>query len=221
VRGLPDQPGRPEQRSDPQARPQPAAAQHAAGPGDHQADPERGEQEGDQGLVEQREPRDNPAERPQPLVAGAHHPGHHPGERCPREQVERGGAEQVTDNHDHGGDGDAAGRDDLGTATSAQLEGEGPGHQHRAGGHQRRRDPKHRQRAGRDRVHHMRHQRRQGTLIGKGPIEVIAGDQEVELVAVIPVAARERDQDHDDEARNTEQSAERQTGLRTRGTDPR
>jgi len=56
----------------------------------------------------------------------------------------------------------------------------------------------------------MREERGQRPLIGITPGQVIAGGEEVQLVAVIAVAAREPDQQENDESRQPEQRTERE-----------
>jgi hypothetical protein len=78
---------------------------------------------------------------------------------------ERRGAEQVADDKNHGGDRGATGSDHLRALAGAELESDHPGYESCGAGHQCGRNAQHDQGAGRDRVHQVRNQRGERTLV--------------------------------------------------------
>ena len=119
----------------------------------------------------------------------------------------------MTGHQDDRSHGCAACRDQLRAAGAAELEADQARDQNRRAGHQCRGSAQDRQRAGRDRVHHVRQERRQRALIGKPPREVFAGGEEVQLVAVVAVAAGEREQENGDDGPEGKQRPDRQAPV--------
>jgi hypothetical protein len=100
----------------------------------------------------------------------------------------------VPGEQEHDADGGATGRDQLGAPAPAELAREKRGEEHEGAGHQRGGQPEDGEGARRQLVHRAGDQGRERALVGVAPREVVAGGQEVELVAVVAVAAGEGDE---------------------------
>ena len=97
-----------------------------------------------------------------------------------------------------------------------ELAGEQPGEQHDESGHQRRGRPEPDERAREQHVHRVRQQRGERGLVGVAERGLGAGPHEVQLVAVVPVAARGGQQQRADRGAD---GAQPRPGHRVPGTN--
>ena len=216
VEGLPHQVGRAADDDHRRPRPQPARAQQPARPGQRDPDQQHGGQHADQRLVEQADPEREAGRQQQPVLPGAHRAGQQPGERGREQHVVRRGADEVSGDQRGGGHGRAGGGDELGPPPAAHLARGHPGQQHGGAGRERARQP-HDDDGPAERVHQPGQDGGQRRLVGIAPVGVLAGHQEVELVAVEAVAPTRRDQQRDDRAGHREQRCPGETDRARRG----
>lgn len=140
--------------------------------------------------------------RPQRLVEEAHaqdHSGDEPqsiftGKRGPGQQVEGGGAEQVTGEEHEARRRGACGGDRGGAPAPAELACKQAGQEDGQASRESRRQSQHRERVRRDLAHATSDQRGRWPLVGPPPVQVMTGRKEVGLVAVIAVPRGERHQ---------------------------
>jgi hypothetical protein len=95
--------------------------------------------------------------------------------------------------HDYG-DGGAGCGYRLGPSASTQLASQQAGQQHGEAGRDGRRQPQHQQRIRCYLAHGASDQWSDRALVRIAPVEVLAGREEIELVAVVPVAGGESDE---------------------------
>ena len=193
VRGLPDEVRRPQDERNRHAAPQPRTPEDPGPSVDHEPHGKPGEQEQDRVLRFQPDADDRPDQQPEPLVAGAQDAKHQPGRQRPHEHVVHRRTLEVT--HDQqSARGDAQRGERLREARSPEL----PRHRARHCD-----DPTTEQRGDRAQAEQRvpepgagkpRHQHRDRWLVDVPEVEVTGRAQEVELVAVIPVAGCERQQ---------------------------
>ncbi len=111
---------------------------------------------------------------------------------------------------EHRGDRRDRRAEDLRPAVAPELASRHAGQEHGRSRGQRRRDPQHGQRSRRDGVHQRGDRRGQRSLVRIAEGEVVARDEEVELVAVVPVAAGEGDKRRDDDRGDRQQRPHRE-----------
>ena len=191
---LPEEVRHPEENRERGACPQPTAARQAEAAVEEAAAGKGAEQEQHEILVLEPEAGDEADEQPLPLVAAAEDAGHEQHHRDPDENVERRRREQMADCHRRARGSSRERGDRLAGATRTELAGD----ERDEDDDDRDRDGRyHAQSAGvfaEGRFRQPAQQRRQRRLIVVPPGRMLRGDAEVELVAVVAVAVRGRDE---------------------------
>ena len=167
---------------------------------------ERRHEEQDEMLVEEPDAHDEPDDDPEARIGSLKKARHQPQHEHPREDVERGGAQDVSHREEDGSDGAAHRGEDARPRRAAEMPAqrrrehdEGHAHEHRW----------HAQGAGRCAEHRLRdvpEQRGQRWLVDVAPREVMARLDEVELVAMEAVSIGGREEDDTERGRDTQRS---------------
>ena len=205
---LPDEVGRPHEAGEKRARPEPRRGQQAPRTGQREAGKHTDGKEGDEVLVEQGDARDHAGQKKETLVAGAQDAHDEKEQQRPEEQIEGRRPEQVGRGRQQGADRHRTSRQKLGRSAAAQLAaGQPREHDDRRRG-KRGGQAQNDQRARRQIGQHAGQQRYERRQVRVAPGEVAAGDQKVQLVAVVAVAPGEGEQHGGDgDGQDTERSA--------------
>ena len=188
--------GHPEERGVEPGDPRPRSQQRGARVTvEHQRDQDAEQQERDGVLVVEPDPGDDPGRQPQAGAVVDEGLGHEDQDGRPRQRVEGGRRQPVTERHHHGARGDADRGQHLRRAGTPQQPAELDGEQHRSDHREEAPEPQHHQGVRRDLGGDPGEQRRQRGLVGVAPVQPLAGRDEVELVAVRSVERRHRQQD--------------------------
>lgn len=206
VQRLPDEVRGPQREGEQARSPEPRITQRPPRARHHQADEEAEQQEGHEHLVLQPDARGEPDEEP-PRPARGQRPHREPGDHRPREQVERGGREQVAGLQHHRRDRDAAGRQGLGAPTAAELAGQQGGDHHEQAHEQGGQYPQPHEGVPGQRRGQPRERRRERALVHIAPGRLPGGGEEVELVPVVAVAPGRDQQDRDEQRRDRRDGA--------------
>ena len=194
VGDLPRHVGEGAQQRERRTRGRPARPQERAGADHQERADDRRHKDADQQLVEQADPQHGAGDHPQPLVFCAQQPHEQPADDAAERQVKGLRGEEVARREHHERRRATARGDRLRPPPATGFARDQPRAHDRRDPRQRGRDPQREQRARRQHVHRPRHHRRQQRLIGVAERQVAAGLDEVELVAVVPVATAHREQ---------------------------
>ena len=176
------------------ARPEPTAAREPPAAVEKAADDERAEKEQHELLVLEPDAGDEADEQPLSLVAAAEEPRHEVDERHPEEQVEGRRREEMPDRHRGPGRSGRERSDRLSRTSGAELPRDHRDEHHDERDRDRRDDAQPARRLAEQPLREAPEQRRQRRLVVVPPGWVPRGDAEVQLVAVVAVAVRRRDE---------------------------
>ena len=194
VVSLPEEVRHPEEERKRGAGPQPGAAREAEAAVEQAAAGKRAEQEQHEILVLEPEADDQADEQPLALVPAAEDAGHEQHHRDPDENIERRRREQMADRHRRTRGGSRERGHCLACAARTELAGD----ERDEHDHDRDRDGRHHAQTAwvfaEYRFRQPAEQRRQRRLIVVPPGRMPRGDAEVQLVAVVAVAVRGRDE---------------------------
>ncbi len=192
---LPDEVRAPDEHRERGADEEPLRAEDVGSAADHDPDPERRHQEQDEVLVEEPDADDEPDDDPEARIGSLKEARHQPQHEHPRQDVEGGGAQDVSHREEDGSDCAAHRGEDARPRRAPEVPAE------RRREHDERHADEHRRHAqgARRRAEHslrdVPEQRGEGWLVDVAPCEVVAGFDEVELVAMEAVAVRGGQQD--------------------------
>lgn len=195
VRRLPDKVGCSDRQPKDPSDEEPSRAHDITAPRADETAEERDAEQHDEVLVQHRCARDRSDRDPQAGVAGSQEPGGEPEDHHPGGQVEGWRAEKVGGAEHEAAGGDDGARTDLRRSPAAKLACEYRSNDDRGGDRHRRQQTESGEVPGRDRIGDPCDERDEGRHVDVAPREVPSGFEEVQLVAVPPIAPRHHDLD--------------------------